>query len=100
MANAIGVEEIEDEDAFSRMNEKFKANSPKARKAREKKVRGAVDARKLRERSVTVQLNCRVAPEIKDRIAFAAKRKGLTIQEWVTAAALELTDELEGDGEE
>ena len=72
-------DETEAPDALQKMRAKLRANgiiAPKAeRKAREKKVRGAVDGRSLRTKGRTAQLNVRIRPEAKEMLSGVSRKR-------------------------
>ena len=80
-------DETESPDALRDMRAKLRANgiiAPKAeRKAREKKVRGAVDGRSLRTKGRTAQLNVRIRPEAKEMLAAFLEREGVALPDWI-----------------
>ena len=80
-------DETEAPDALQQMRAKLRANgiiAPKAeRKAREKKVRGAVDGRSLRTKGRTAQLNVRIRPEAKEVLAAFLETRRRGFPDWI-----------------
>lgn len=60
----------------------------KARKAREKQIKNAVDGRTLRATGRTAQFNFKCKQSIKDRAHEAAELAGLSIAIWMERAIL------------
>lgn len=80
-------DETEAPDALQQMRAKLRANgiiAPKAeRKAREKRVRGAVDGRSLRTKGRTAQLNVRIRPEAKEAFLAYLESEGVGFPDWM-----------------
>ncbi len=80
-------DETEAPDALQQMRAKLRANgiiAPKAeRKAREKRVRGAVDGRSLRTKGRTAQLNVRIRPEAKEAFLAYLEGEGVGFPDWM-----------------
>jgi hypothetical protein len=70
----------------------------KSRKAKIKRMNGAVDKRTLRATGRTAQLNFKVDPNLKDRAQKAAEQKGIPLVEWMEEA-IRAKVEAEGVGD-
>jgi hypothetical protein len=85
--------DFEDPDAMARARERLRAkgfnSSPRARRARETKVRNTVDGRSLRATGRTEQFNFKSKPGIKRAVQEAANKSGLTIAEWMESVLVQ-----------
>lgn len=79
-------------DAMRKLLGNFSQAAPKktARKQREKQARSMVDGRKLRAKGRTAQVNIKVRPEVKERLAAFAEAEGVLIADWFEQVIEEL----------
>lgn len=78
--------------AMLRLMGNFSPATPKkaARKQREQKARSMVDGRKLRAKGRTAQVNIKVRPEVKERLAAFVEAEGVLIADWFERLVEEL----------
>ena len=87
-ASEEDVARSSDADAMRRLALKLAAKSSPtrparaARKEKEKQVRSVVDGRSLRAKGRSAQVNIKVRPEIKERLARYAEAEGVLIADW------------------
>lgn len=79
-------------DAMRKLMGNFSQAAPKktARKQREKQARSMVDGRKLRSKGRTAQVNIKVRPEVKERLAAFVEAEGVLIADWFEQLVEEL----------